>query len=286
MKLSKAITLYIEDVRMNRSASTATGYESDLRRLAALAQQDTILHFTPDLIDRYLKTSSAAGVKMSTLYRKHSSLREFAKWGIAKRLWLDNPMTGIRRPPKPRHVPRPFSNDEVRGLLALELSPAERVLRALLLFTGLRVTPICTLKVGDVSYDPPQLRALVKGARVQIVPMRGDLAELVRDHVLSQSDLKGQSPLVRQKSGRPYGRKLVEKITQRWGDRSEPRVPDCTPHRFRHTYATAMLLVSGGNLRLVQEALGHRDISSTTIYTQLHGGAVSDAVGRLPWSVS
>jgi len=90
-----------------------------------------VLHFTPDLIDRYLKASSAAGVKISTLYRKHSALREFARWGIEKRIWLDNPMLGIRRPPKPRHVPRPFSHDEVRALLALELPPMEKVLRAL-----------------------------------------------------------------------------------------------------------------------------------------------------------
>ena len=68
---------------------------------------------------------------------------------------------------------------EVERLLALALPPRERVLRAILFGTGLRATPICGLRVGDVNETPPQLRALVKGRKVQVVPIAAELRDLI-----------------------------------------------------------------------------------------------------------
>ena len=96
--------------------------------------------------------------------------------------------------------------------------------------------------------------------------------DLLYSYVLTYTDLKGQSWLLQQKNGRPYNRRLIAQMTQRWG--TAAKVADCTPHRFRHTFATSML-EAGTDLRLVQAALAHEDIKSTTLYTEVTQVALS-----------
>ena len=92
--------------------------------------------------------------------------------------------------------------------------------------------------------------------------------------------LKAHEYLFVQRSGKPLTRRLVEHITHRWGGLAS--VPACLPHRFRHTYATK-LLESGVDVRVVKELLGHEDIKSTVVYTQVTDAALNAAVLRLPW---
>jgi site-specific recombinase XerD len=94
------------------------------------------------------------------------------------------------------------------------------------------------------------------------------------------TDLKAATYLLRQDNGRRYTRKRAEQITHEWGARAKVR--DCTPHRFRHTFGTR-LLEQVHDLRVVQEALGHRDIKSTTVYTKVTSERLSSAIARLNW---
>ena len=87
--------------------------------------------------------------------------------------------------PKPKRIPRPFSDDEINALMALDLTPREKVVRALLIYTGLRVSPLCSIKLGDISYAPPAIRVLVKGSKLQVVKMHGGLAELVKTYAVA-----------------------------------------------------------------------------------------------------
>jgi len=148
MKLTRAVQEFLADGRTYLSPATLAAYESDLGRLAALVSPDSVLGFTPDVIRAYFLGLSHQNRRMSTLYRKHSSLQEFGRWGVRKALWLKNPMDDIQRPPKPQHLPRPFSPEETRRLMQLDLIPIERVIRAVLYYTGLRVSPICPSRSG------------------------------------------------------------------------------------------------------------------------------------------
>jgi integrase/recombinase XerD len=158
----------------------------------------------------------------------------------------------------------------------------ERVLRAVLFGSGLRATPICGLRVGDVNEFPPQLRALMKGNKVQVVPLPPEVLELIVSYALALGRLKPQEHLFRQRSGKPLTRRQLEDLTHRWGVAAS--VPECLPHRFRHTYATR-LLRAGVDIRLVKELLGHEDIKSTVVYTEVTDTALSEAVLRLPWKL-
>jgi integrase/recombinase XerD len=286
MKLSKAVELFMQEVRVTRAKLTVAGYESDLTRLLAICaaqQANSVFQFTPDLVRRFFLTESERGNRMSTLHRKMATLSEFGKWGVRQRIWSENPVASFPKIKRPKLLPRPFGRDEAQRLLALDLPALDRVVRALLFGTGLRVSPLCTLKIGDVTFDPPVIRAVVKGDKPQVIPMPPAVKELVYAYVLAHTDLKGHSWLLTQRSGRPYNRRLLAQMTHRWG--TAARVPDCTPHRFRHTFATAML-EEGTDLRLVQAALGHEDIKSTTLYTEVTQVALTAAMQRLPWAQS
>jgi integrase len=180
--------------------------------------------------------------------------------------------------------------------MRLELQPVESVVRGLLYYTGLRVSPICQLKIGDVSFDeisypngvtfPGVIRTIGKGNKPLVTPMHPALKELLFAHVIQYTDLKGHSWLLRQtprrrtsSEGRPYTRRLIEQMTHRWGKRAE--VPDCLPHRFRHTFATD-LLRQGTDIRVIQTLLNHADLGTTAVYTKVVDAQTGAAVLRLP----
>lgn len=279
MKLSKAITLFIKDVELRRSRATATAYESDLTRFKFHVQLDTVLHVTPESIQRFLAASSAEGNGMATLHRKLATLRSFGRWGVKHGIWTRNPAETIDSIAKPKTLPRPFSDDEVASIMALVLEPREAIVRQLLLYTGLRVTPICTIKVGDVKWNPPTITALVKGAKHQVVKLHPELIEPLRKFIAEETDRKAHTFILATRDRHPH-RRDIERMTHRWGERAG--VTDCTPHRFRHSFATR-LLRTVGDLRLVQKAMGHEDISSTAIYTLVTDDNEADAIARLRW---
>jgi integrase len=230
-----AVHEFLADCRMKLSPASMAAYESDLTRLVALASPDSVLGFTPDLIRAYFLGLSQQGRRrLSTLYRKHSVLHEFGRWGVRKKLWLASPMDEIPRPPKPEHLPRPFTPEEIGRLMRLELSPVESVVRGLLYYTGLRVSPICQLKIGDVSFDeiaypngvtfPGVIRTIGKGNKPLVTPMHPALKELLFGHVIQHTDLKGHPWLLRQtprrrstSEGRPFTRRLIEQMHRRLG---------------------------------------------------------------------
>lgn len=282
MKLSKAIAVFISEMRATgKAAATCTAYESDLRRLAANAKVDSVLMFTKELVSNHLLVLSGIdNLKMSTLHRKRACFGQFAKWGVKERLWTANPIDTLDTIRRPKHLPRPFSTAEADALLALDLTPQEIVVRALLFYTGLRVTPLCGIKVGDISYEPPTIRVIVKGAKQQVIQMHPVLARLLYDYALQHTNLKGHTFLLTKRGGSPFHRRDVERMTQRWGRAAG--VANCTPHRFRHTFATG-LLQAGVDIRVIQEAMGHEDISSTMIYTEVTDQAVAAGIGKLRW---
>lgn len=287
MKLSTAVQQFLKELEPTKAAATRAAYGSDLHRLVVLATPDSIMRFTDELVMAYFLGLSQQGIQMSTLHRKAAALSEFAKWGIRKDLWLKNPLDDPKYSfRKPDAVPRPFDPEEAKRLMDLELEPDERVLRALLYYTGLRVTPICQILVGHLSFAPMRisddlvlpgsLRSVGKGSRVTIVPMDPDLKTLLVDHVQRHPDLRAHSWLL-QDRGRPWSRKMVEARARGWGARAA--VADCTPHRFRHTLASD-LLRKNVDLRVIQMILGHADIKSTTVYTRVVDTSLAEAIFR------
>ena len=175
--------------------------------------------------------------------------------------------------------------------MALGLDATERTLRGLLYYTALRVTPICGLRVGDVSFSPTRfpnglespgsIRATSKGSKQAVKPMHADLYRLLEEYMLLKHPRMDdpRAWLLMQRDGRPWTRKMIEQRVSRWGQAA--RVPDCHPHRFRHTCATN-LLEGGQDIRLVQALLDHEDLSTTALYTKVTDARLAGAVAALP----
>jgi len=281
MRLSRAIQEFLIDLKIAKKApNTIRARESDLQRLLSTFATDALGALTPEAIRRAFQLWSESSLGRSTLHRRHTSVRTFTRWGRRRRYWLDDPMADIPVIGRPDSLPRPFTREECERLLALDLPPDEDLIRALLLFTGQRVSTVCGITVGAVTLDPPTIRVRLKGGREQVIPMHPILVDKVAAHLLSLSGSRAYQPLVSYRNGKAISRSTVERWTQRWG--AEAEVPTCIPHRFRHSFATE-LLEGTSDLRVVQEALGHQSITSTAIYTRVRNERLRHAVEGLPW---
>jgi site-specific recombinase XerD len=281
-KLSRAIHEFSESRRAaGKSPATVAGYESDLHGLshALPTARDTVLDLNETLIQAYFVAVSQAGRKMSTLHRKAASVREFVRWGIRLKIWSPDLLEVIPRIRRPEPLPRPFTPEEATRLWKLDLPQQQRLFRALLFFSGLRISSICAIRLGDLVETPPAIRVTVKGGRSALKPLHPKLEAEIQNYVLSCSDLKPQSPLLARANGKPLTRKLAARMTHEWGRRAQ--VPACLPHRFRHTFATEQLR-AGVDIRVIQKALDHIDIKSTTVYTKVHDEQIREAILRLP----
>lgn len=299
MKLSRAIAEFLADKRSGHSPQTVIGYSSDLHRLLMMVQIDTVLHVTPELIREYFHQMSGRGLSQSTLHRRRATLSEFIKFGMRDGVGLWPVSVGLKlaanlpRISRPKLVPRPFSKDETDRLVALPLPPLESLVRKILFFSGLRVSSVSNLKLGDFDNNPPVIRTLGKGAKVQVLPLHPELQAEVLAYIADRDHLKAHNFLVAYPNGRQLRRRAIEKMTTRWGNCGREtyhaqvkqcdlcaQVPECVPHRFRHTFATR-LLEQSKNIRVVQEALGHGDVSTTMIYTKVTDSILADAVRSL-----
>jgi site-specific recombinase XerD len=189
--------------------------------------------------------------------------------------------------PMPDRLPRPFDGDQAEQLFALELPDLEDLTRALLAYTGIRVATLVSITLGNVSFEPDgaRIRVITKGGRVQIIEAHPALTAKLATHVLTRAGARPTDALLANPYGRAYTDKTIRRWVARWGHSCEPPIMKCTPHRFRHEFATR-LLEQTADLRLVQEALGHRSIQSTMRYTRVRSSRLRAAISGVSYGPS
>src|SRR5437016_2065356 len=109
---------------------------------------------------------------------------------------------------------------------------------------------------------PGAIRVVSKGDKPSVKPMLPELHELLYNYALASTDMKPRSFLLAQKNGKPFTRKMIERRTLAWGRAA--RVTECNPHRFRHTFATA-LVEQGVDIRIIQVFMDHADLNTTQV---------------------
>src|SRR3990167_159027 len=211
------------------------------------------------------------------------ALRAWGSWGRARPGARCAPVI-----PKPKALRRPLARAERDALMALPLAGAEAALRAVLYYAGLRDEEVCQLRLHDLSGPgrPPDgarvaatVRVHGKGRRERVVPVHGDCWRLVEDAAARRTDRTPSGFLFEQHGGAPWTQRMIVRRVRALGQAAT--VPACTPHRFRHTFATN-LLEAGVDLRVIQELLGHESLATTEIYTQVVDQRRQEAVLRLP----
>ncbi len=246
-----------------------------------------ILGADQEQIRSYLAQMAKQNYSPATMARKIATLRSFHKWMERAGLVTKNPMTVIRTPRQPRRLPKAITVDQVEALLHAPegsdtLGARDRAILETMYSTGVRVSEVVALNIGDLSLGERQLRIRGKGKRERIVPLGQQAMDALQVYLQRLEADRGPAP--------PETPLFVNKHATRLSSRSVRRKvskylkvagldPDISPHTIRHSFATH-LLDNGADLRAVQELLGHQSLSSTQVYTHLSTGRMREAYDR------
>ncbi|HEY9688152.1 MAG TPA: tyrosine recombinase [Coleofasciculaceae cyanobacterium] len=204
----------------------------------------------------------------SSILRKVSSLKGFYDWLQGKGILRENPLSLLELPKRRKTLPKVLTVSEVSRLLSHEsLGLQDKVIIELLYACGLRVSELVGLQVKCIDLGGGYLRVLGKGGKERLIPLSEVSAAIVRQY-LSETGLSGEDSLLVRLDAlfkEPLNRREVWKRVRTMSGLIGREV---SPHTFRHSFATH-LLENGADLRVVQELLGHSDISTTQIYTQV-----------------
>jgi integrase/recombinase XerC len=216
------------------------------------------------------------GLVKASIARKLSAIRSFYRYLLQEGIMSTNPVATTSSPKLDKRLPSFLTIEEVERLLeAPDLSTPpgqrDRALLELLYAAGLRVSELVQLNLEQVNLDTNEIRVWGKGAKERVVMMGQPAAEALIAYIS-----QGRPELLGKKKGRALflnrdGERLparrIQKILEKYADLAgiDKRV---YPHLLRHTFATHMLN-GGADLRVVQELLGHADLSSTQIYTHV-----------------
>ena len=233
--------------------------------------------WTPAVVEGWLVAQDARGLAHATVSRRQTAIREFAKWALRKRYIAQDATRDMPSIRVPKRQPRPFLPQERDALMALPLKGTERVLRSLLYYTGLREGELVKLRLMHIGRpselaDGTKKCATVtvedgKGGRSRTVALAPSCWTVVEDHALRHTNLRPTAFLLTKLDGMsPWSTYMVRWYVRRWGRAAN--VPACTPHRWRHTFATDALDATD-DLLAVKEAMGHASVKTTEVYVKL-----------------
>jgi len=254
-------------------------YEKHLTKIGHSAWND----ITRNDIMRFLYELKDSGKSTSTISRHISSIRSFHQFLIRERITETDPSLHIETPKKDRKLPDTLSQEEVDRLLSMNtatpLSLRNKAMLELLYATGLRVSEMIGLKLEDLHLTMGFVQCMGKGSKERIVPLGDTAIKVLEEYIeTARKELvkknKQENALFLNQHGRPLSRQGFWKILK--GLAMEAGIhKTITPHTLRHSFATH-LLENGADLRIVQEMLGHADISTTQIYTHVTKARLKD----------
>jgi len=270
------------------SAHTDVSYARDLTALVRFCDRFHIRDWSR-LDSQHVRTfaahSHAGGLGARSIQRRLSAVRSFytfllreapaaaaAARGRSARITA-NPALEIRAPKAVRRLPHTLDADQMGRLLEIpsgdSLSVRDRALMELLYSSGLRLAELVGLDLTSLDLKDRLVRVLGKGGKARVVPVGRLAAEALRRWLKERTALArpGEAALFVGRSGERLGPRAVQNRVAYWAKRQGLGVP-VHPHLFRHSFASH-LLESSGELRGVQELLGHADISTTQVYTHL-----------------
>ena len=278
MRLHAFVTQYLDGMRQSqrRSDKTIEAYERDLRQAVIFFGEDTEIRALDTLsVISWVRSLSSQRITGRSIGRKLSALRGLFQEALNQRLIESNPATNVRAPKAGKHLPNALSPDAMQRLLDSPIDPndieaiRDQAIYELLYSSGLRLAEALGLTISDVHGIPEELRILGKGNKERIVPV----GKKARD-ALSQW-MEQRSEWDRAKTDRLFitkkGQSVSPRTIQRRLDlRAKAAGLDqhVHPHALRHSAATH-LLESSGDLRAIQEFLGHQSLTTTQIYTHL-----------------
>jgi integrase/recombinase XerC len=253
---------------------TREAYLRDIGVLKALAGKAALTALSPATLRRFLAALHARGLSGRSLARMLSGWRAFYRFALERDPALkDDPCAGLKAPKSARRLPAALSPDEAVRLVTIEgddpLAIRDRALFELAYSSGLRLSELSGLDVGSVDLATGEVRVWGKGSKERIVPVGGPAREAIRAWLKVRGGLpvRDADAMFLSRSGRRIAPRAIERRLADWAIK-RGLGQHVHPHMLRHSFASHVLQ-SSGDLRAVQEMLGHASIASTQVYTHL-----------------
>ena len=279
---------YLTDVK-KASANTMSSYLRDIRQLSAYLSAHELgglLNASEDVLSQYATYLRSSGKSAATVARSIASMKSFYAYMVSQGIIEKNPATNLMAEKAEHKLPQILTGKEVELLLeqpqCVDMKGyRDKAMLEVLYATGIRVSELIALNVDDVNLSAGILRCKSKGKEryIPIYPAAvralTEYIDFIRDHMIASPQ---EQALFVNVNGERMSRqgfwKLIKTYQQRAGIEK-----DITPHTLRHSFA-AHLLENGADLRSIQEMLGHSDISTTQVYSQVVKRQLKDVYNK------
>ena len=276
---NRLIDEYLMHLKLERGLSdnSIMSYKNDIQEFLRLNLKSSLFKIERKHLTDFIDTLSKSERKPATIARKISSLKQFYTFLLAEYpvKIKKNPFLAISAPKILRYHPSYLSPDEIEQIInSIDLTKKnglrDKVIIEVLYGCGLRISELVHLKESDIEFEAGFIKVTGKGNKQRLVPL-GDCAknsiEAYIEYKEKQKQTEKSNSLILNKFGKQISRVGLWKIIRSILSFAQV-TKEVTPHTFRHSFATH-LLEGGADLRIVQEMLGHADISTTQIYTTI-----------------
>jgi len=286
----KWINSFLAKLRNERNYSphTLKSYSRDLNSLIVYCDEEEITQWS-DIDDQHIRTliskKHRQGLSGASLQRLLSTFRSFFKYLLVENIIKNNPAKNIQAPKTGRKLPSTLDVDSVTRLIEIKGDEVEtvrdRAILELFYSSGLRLSELSSLDIEiGKNITSGAIRVKGKGDKERDIPVGKKASEAVKAWLTRRVELanENEQALFVGKQGKRIHNSVIQKRLKYWAQKQGIEI-NVFPHLLRHSFASHML-ESSGDLRAVQELLGHADISTTQIYTHLdfqHLAKVYDA---------
>ena len=269
------VSQYLEYLEVERglSKNTIDAYRRDLYSLESFLYTLDINEITEIKrlhLNLYIKNLHDSNYTPFTIARQMASIKGFFKWALVNDILSQNPSLAIEQPKLPKRLPKVLSVSEITSLLKERMNAIEKAVFELLYASGLRVSELSDITVSNIDLSAKYVRVLGKGSKERIVPIGKKAVNAIkdylkeRDYILKKNNINSKYCFIKE-DGKKITRQDVYRFINKMGKKISKEI---SPHTIRHSFATH-LLENGADLRIVQELLGHSDVSTTQLYTHI-----------------
>lgn len=276
-------------VERNLSKNTIDAYGNDLLEYVRFLDQNTY-ELDSSGFEKFLINLTERGHSARSLNRKISSINQFYKFLFQNKYIDKNPVLNFQKPRSEVKIPHFLSQEEVDRLIASSIEfdkingLRNAVIISLLYASGGRVSEVCGLKFSAFEFEDlenrlikPQVLLFGKGSRERICPISKNAVDLIQRYISNLEDISGSDSLFPSKNNKPISRIYVGLMLKKAALLAGVDKKKVHPHALRHSIALK-LLHGGMDIRVLQEFLGHKDISTTAIYTNINKSEVMKLV--------
>ena len=260
---------YLE-LERNYSNNTSLSYVKDVTLFSDFIKKDLLLVDKKD-IEKYIRSLNKSSKTISHVI---SSLKSFYNYYMRMGNIKSNPTDEIDRPKIEKKIPEFLTLEEISSLLNFkvnnEFEARNKAILELLYSSGLRISELTSLELSNIDLDECLVRVMGKGSKERIVPLGDYAIEALKEYIYFYRPMlnkNNSSYIFLNNRGGVLSRQFIFKVIKEECIKKGIR-KNVSPHTLRHTFATH-LLKNGADLRIIQELLGHENLSTTQIYTHL-----------------